>query len=81
MKEHRCLKCKKLLFKGNFKGKIEILCPRCKSKVKFDTITKKWYNLFGNDNYAYKVPLIGKYWEFQESQWFFIDSFLNVLGQ
>ena len=41
MKEHRCLKCKKLLFKGNFKGKIEILCPRCKSKAKFDTITKK----------------------------------------
>lgn len=33
MKEHRCLKCKKLLFKGNFKGEIEILCPRCKARL------------------------------------------------
>ena len=30
MKEHRCKKCNKLLFKGKFIGIIEILCSRCK---------------------------------------------------
>jgi phage FluMu protein Com len=30
MKEYRCNKCNKLLFKGNFEGKIEIICNRCK---------------------------------------------------
>lgn len=39
MKEHRC-KCNKLLFKGNFTGIIEIMCPRCKKMVKVDTTNK-----------------------------------------
>lgn len=30
MKEFRCPHCNKLLFKGNFKGKIEIKCGKCK---------------------------------------------------
>ena len=30
MKEYRCDKCNKLLFKGKFLGIIEILCNRCK---------------------------------------------------
>lgn len=41
MKEHRCPKCNKLLFIGKFKGKIEILCPRCKQKNLFDISNKK----------------------------------------
>lgn len=40
MKEVRC-KCNKLLFKGNFTGTIEIMCPRCKKINKFDTKIKK----------------------------------------
>lgn len=32
MMEHRCKHCNKLLFIGNFIGKIEILCTRCKTK-------------------------------------------------
>lgn len=30
MKEYRCEKCHKLLFKGQFNGIVEILCTRCK---------------------------------------------------
>ena len=41
MKEHRCQRCNKLLFIGKFKGKIEILCPRCKQKNLFDINNKK----------------------------------------
>ena len=33
MKEVRCPHCKKLLFKGNFKGNIEIKCDKCKNIV------------------------------------------------
>ena len=33
MKEYRCNKCNKLLFKGNFTGMIEILCNRCKKII------------------------------------------------
>lgn len=32
MKEYRCSKCKKLIFKGSFLGKIETVCIRCKTK-------------------------------------------------
>ena len=34
MQEYRCPHCNKLLFKGNFKGTIEIKCPKCKKIVK-----------------------------------------------
>lgn len=34
MKEYRC-KCGKLLFKGKFKGIIEIICRHCKKKIEF----------------------------------------------
>ena len=30
MKEYRCNKCNKLLYKGRYIGTIEILCNRCK---------------------------------------------------
>lgn len=30
MIEYRCKKCNKLLFKGKYKGTIEILCNRCR---------------------------------------------------
>ena len=33
MKEYRCVKCNKLLFKGTFTGMIEILCNRCKKVI------------------------------------------------
>lgn len=33
MKEYRCTKCNKLLFKGNYIGSIEILCTRCKKLI------------------------------------------------
>ena len=29
MTEIRCVKCKRLLFKGEWNGKIEIKCPKC----------------------------------------------------
>ena len=34
MQEHRCTNCNKLLFKGDFKGVVEIQCPRCKKLIK-----------------------------------------------
>ena len=37
MKEYRCNNCNKLLFKGNFKGIIEILCNRCKKVIEINT--------------------------------------------
>lgn len=41
MKEYRCEKCNKLLFKGDIKeGKIEIKC-KCKELVIFDISKKK----------------------------------------
>lgn len=36
MNECRCPHCKRLLFKGNFKGIIEIKCYKCKKIVKLD---------------------------------------------
>ncbi len=36
MKEYRCNKCNKLLFKGNFTGIIEILCNRCKKIIEIN---------------------------------------------
>lgn len=33
MKEYRCKSCHSLLFKGQFIGKIEIMCKKCK-KIK-----------------------------------------------
>lgn len=36
MKEYRCNKCNKLLFKGKFLGIIEILCNRCKKINKIE---------------------------------------------
>lgn len=36
MKEYRCKKCNKLLFKENIKsGKVEIQCQRCKTINEF----------------------------------------------
>ena len=35
MREYRCPKCKKLLFIGNMKGDIEIICKNCKKKTHF----------------------------------------------
>ena len=29
MTKIRCVKCRRLLFKGEWKGKIEIKCPKC----------------------------------------------------
>lgn len=34
--DFRCKKCNKLLFKGKFIGKVEIVCNRCKNKNVFD---------------------------------------------
>ena len=34
--EFRCKHCNKLLFKGTFKGIIEILCSRCKALNKIN---------------------------------------------
>lgn len=36
MKEYRCNKCDKLLFKGYFTGIIEIMCNRCKKIIKIN---------------------------------------------
>ena len=36
MTEYRCDKCNKLLFKGNFTGKIEVMCNRCKKIIKIN---------------------------------------------
>ena len=36
MKEQRCPECKKLLFKGDFTGRIEIKCPKCKNILVID---------------------------------------------
>jgi phage FluMu protein Com len=33
MNDIRCFNCKKLLFKGNFKGIIEIKCDKCKKII------------------------------------------------
>lgn len=35
MKKIRCIECGKLLLE--LEGKAEIICPRCKTKNKFDT--------------------------------------------
>lgn len=35
MKKIRCIKCNKLLSEAEGKG--EIVCPRCKTKNKYDT--------------------------------------------
>lgn len=34
IKEYRC-KCGKLLFKGNFKGVVQIVCKHCKKMIEF----------------------------------------------
>lgn len=39
MKEYKCKACKKLLFKGNFKGKIELRCTNQNCKLKLVTFT------------------------------------------
>lgn len=41
MKEYRCNKCNKLLFKGNFTGIIEILCNRCKKVIEIKAERQK----------------------------------------
>ena len=41
MIEQRCKRCNKLLFKGKFIGKVEIICNRCKNKNIFDINNKK----------------------------------------
>lgn len=35
MKEYRCIKCNKLLFKGE-PNNVEIKCPRCGTMINFD---------------------------------------------
>lgn len=40
MEECRCKKCNKLLFKGKYRGIIEIICNRCKTIQTFVYIAK-----------------------------------------
>lgn len=39
LEEKRCPVCKKLLFKGKFKGVVEIKCRNCKQISKFEEDT------------------------------------------
>jgi len=38
IKEYRCPKCHKLLFKGKYVGVIEIRCKCCKKNCKFENV-------------------------------------------
>ena len=39
MKEYRCFNCKRLLFKGEFVGKVEIKCSHCRKMFVYEEKT------------------------------------------